>query len=312
MSQTRRDFLRTGSAVLAASLIPASRLLGAMPEKLKRPARPIGFSLYGMKSLPVLDALDHCARIGYNNVELCVMKDFPTELSIFTPELRRAVKTRLDTTGLEASSLLIQGLLSRADKQAEMIETIKSCGQLAHDLNDKKPPLVETVMGGKAEEWEQIKDVLAERLYAWGEAAKAGGILLAVKAHYGHAVNSPDRLLWLYRKVNHPNIVLTYDYSHYQAEGFGLEESLRAVIPYTRFIHMKDVSPGKPPGFLLPGEGHTIDYVQYFRLLKETNYQGPILVEVSAHIHRLEGYQPIAAAEKSYANLSRARDAAWA
>lgn len=264
-----------------------------------------------MKSLPVLQALDQCARIGYDNVEICVMKDFPTDFDKFTPALRRAVKERLEGNGLAASSILIQANLSRAEQQTVFIESIKRAGEISHTLDPGNPPLIETILGGKAEEWEQTKEVLATRLTAWGEAAQSVDILLAVKAHYGHAVNSPDRLIWLYRRVNHPNIVLTYDYSHFSAEGFGLEDSLRAVIPCTRFIHMKDMTRGPVPHYLLPGDGST-DYVKYFRLLKEVNYTGPILVEVSAHIHREPGYLPIPTAEKCFATLSLARDEAYA
>lgn len=30
-----------------------------------------------MKSLPVKDAIDHYKRTGYDNIELCLIKDFP-------------------------------------------------------------------------------------------------------------------------------------------------------------------------------------------------------------------------------------------
>lgn len=296
---TRRHFLQNSLVAIAA----ASLVRGAVPAGHAKD-RPFGFSLYGMKSLPVLDALDHCKRIGYRSVELCLMKDFPTELGKFSVSAQRDVRDRLKSTGLNLSGLLVQ-LDIVAPNQTPSLELLKRAGEVAIQLENLGPPLVETVTGGKAENWEAMKDRAAENLRGWAETAGAAGVKVAIKAHYGHIVNSPDRLLWLYRQVNHPALTLTYDYSHYQAEGFELEPTLRALIPHTGFISVKDIVVGeKPLKYLLVGEGK-IDYVKYFRLLRELNYSGPVVVEVSALIHRLPGYEPIPTAEKCYAFLER-------
>ena len=308
MHLTRRRFLKQsfyGLAVAAAT----SRPLAAAPYNGK--SRPIGFSLYGMRDIPVAEAIDHCKRIGYDNIELCLMKDFPTELGKFTPAQQREVRARLRATGLELSSLLVHINLAAADQQP-MLDVINGSAEVARTLDERRPPLIESVTGGKAGEWEATKDRIAANLRRWAEVAAAGGTRIAIKAHYGQAVNSPERILWLLRKVDHPGLTLTYDYSHYQAEGFELEPSLRAVIPHTGFIHMKDLVVGvKPAKYLLVGEGR-IDYVKYFRLLRELRYTGPILVEVSAQIHRLPGYQAVPTAEKCYAFLAAALKASHA
>ena len=89
-----------------------------------------------------------------------------------------------------------------------------------------------------------------------------------------------------------------------------METTMRELIPHTGFVHVKDVAPWKPVRFLFPGEG-TIDWVKYFRLIRELNYTGPILVEVSAHIHRLPKYEPVPSAALCYGVLSHARDTAY-
>lgn len=311
MSTTRRQFLHRASvAATAAFSLPALAPLNAATQTARN-KRPIGFSLYGMKSLPVIEALDHCKRIGYDNVELCLMKDFPTELGKFPVAEQKAVRAHLRSTGLELSSLLVHINLVQAD-QKPALDVIKGASEVARNLDERRPPLIESVTGGKADEWDATKERVAAHLRTWAETASAAGTRIAIKAHYGQVVNSPDRILWLYRKVNHPGLTLTYDYSHYQAEGFELEPTLRAVIPHTGFIHMKDLVVGqKPAKYLLVGEGK-IDYVKYFRLLDELNYRGPILVEVSAQIHRLPGYQPVPTAEKCHRFLTAARDRALA
>ena len=76
------------------------------------------------------------------------------------------------------------------------------------------------------------------------------------------------------------------------------------MIDKTVFIHVKD-SKGKLGKFrfLLPGEGD-IDYATYFRLLQKAGYRGAVCVEVSGQIHGKPGYDPVAAAKTSYANLA--------
>jgi len=312
MSLTRRRFVQASSTAIAAGWL-ARRHAAAQQETSKSlaQARPIGFSLYGMKSLPVLDALDHCARIGYNNVELCVMKDFPTELGKFTPQMQREVRDRAVDLNLEISSLLFHGSIFSKDPQHhEDLDTIKRAGEVANVLNQQQPPLVESVMGGKKSDWAEGKNFMVDRLGKWADAAGSAGVKVAVKAHAGNAVYAPEQLLWLYQAVDHPALTLTYDYSHYKAEGFEMEPTMREVIPHAGFIHVKDVALWEPVRFLFPGEG-TIDWVRYFQIVRELNYTGPILVEVSAHIHKLPKYEPVPSAERCYAALSKARDLAY-
>lgn len=116
-------------------------------------------------------------------------------------------------------------------------------------------------------------------------------------------MNSPERLLWLLEQVKSPAVQVAYDYSHFELQGIGLEESLKALLPRTRFIHVKDAAgDARQFRFLLPGEGKT-DYVKYFTLLRTLGYRGPVCVEVSGQLSNKPGYDPVAAARKSHATL---------
>ena len=162
------------------------------------------------------------------------------------------------------------------------------------------------MLGGKPAQWDDIKDRMVERLQSWAAVAKAGGLTLAIKAHVGNAVNSPERLLWLLEKANSPAVKVGYDFSHFQLAGVSLADSMKALLPQTRFIHLKDATgDAKKFQFLLPGEGST-DYVAYFKLLKQLGYNGAVVVEVSGQIFNKPGYDPIAAAKKCFATLSAA------
>ena len=73
----------------------------------------------------------------------------------------------------------------------------------------------------------------------------------------------------------------------------------------TAFIHVKD-SVGTPEKFrfLLPGDSGEIDYKVYAQTLADVGYVGPVLVEVSAHVSEQPGYDAVAAAKRSWDNLS--------
>jgi sugar phosphate isomerase/epimerase len=195
-------------------------------------------------------------------------------------------------------------LLADDAKQAQILERIHAAGQLAHDLAPDALPPLETVLGGKPAEWDEVKERMAEHLRAWAKAAEDAKIVMAIKAHVMSAVQNPDRLLWLWRAVNHPSIQLAYDYSHFQAQNLPFDETFAAILPHTRFIHVKDVGASKDGkvSFLLPGEG-TIDYGAYFKKLQEFGYRGDVVVEVSAMLFNRPEYDPKEAARKSYAGL---------
>jgi inosose dehydratase len=311
MKTNRRSFLQTSSSVVATGCLTNIFSLRSEASSSASKLRPIGFSLYGMKSLPVLEALEQCARIGYDNVEICIMDEFPTALEEFSLETQKSVRDRAQKLNLEISSLLFHGaIFGNEEKQQYDLETIRRAGDISRVLNPEKPPLLESVMGGKKGNWETDKNLMADRLGKWAEAAASVGVQVAVKAHAGNTVYAADQLLWLYRTVNHPALTLTYDYSHYKVEGFEMEPTMREVIPHAGFIHVKDVIVATPYRFILPGEG-TIDWSRYFQILRELNYHGPLLVEVSAHVHRLPTYEPLTAAQACYTALSKARDEAY-
>ncbi|MEQ1859564.1 MAG: sugar phosphate isomerase/epimerase [Chthoniobacteraceae bacterium] len=290
---TRRHFLAT----TALAALPVSRAA--------EPAFTLGFSLYGMKTVPLDDALRTCAEIGYKHVELALNPGFPTEPKLLDAAARKALRERLATLKLGVSALMVNMSLAVKDEaHASNLAALKDAAQLAHDLA-LPDPLIETVLGGKPAEWDAIKDSMLARLRDWAEAAAAAKITLAIKAHVGSAVNSPERLLWLLDQAASPALCAAYDFSHFEVQGLALAPTLDALLPRTKFIHVKDTQGDVSKfQFLLPGEGRT-DYAAYFRELNTRGYRGPVVVEVSAQVFNKPGYDPIAAAKKCYAALAK-------
>jgi sugar phosphate isomerase/epimerase len=268
----------------------------------------LGFSLYGMKSLAPRAAINAVAEIGYDCIELSVMADWPADSARFTPETRRELREQLDERGLRLTSLMenLPALGDDAQHRANL-DRLKLAAELARDLaKGGKAPLIETIVGGKAGEFDAVKEQLVERLGDWAKVAEQAEVKLAIKAHISNATQRPEQLLGLLNSVASRSLVAAYDYSHFQLQDLNMKETMDTLLPRAAFIHVKDTehAQGKR-GFLLPGEG-TIDYVQMFKLLGQSSYQGDVVVEVSGQVFNKPGYEALAAARKCYNHLSDA------
>ncbi len=304
----RRDFLRGGAAALGGVMLSSGRAAKAHAAfEKKAPGITLGFSLYGMKTLSIDAALAACAKIGYDAVELAVMPDWPAAPAKLSSDDRRALRERLAELGL-ALPALMENLNLDVDDAADrgQLDRLKAAAGLAHDLVPDNPPLVETVVGGKAGQWAQVKDRFADRLAGWVRIAEQTQTVLAVKPHRFGALNTPDDAVALVEKINSPWLKLAYDYSHFQFRDLPLGDTLERMIPLSRFIHVKDtvLDQGKAR-FVLPGDGE-FDYVPLLREAAALGYRGCICVEVSGMVSNQPGYDPVAAAHRSYDNLAPA------
>jgi inosose dehydratase len=264
-----------------------------------------------MKTLSLDVALRTCAEIGYQHVELTLNSGYPTEPAVFSSEARVAAVKLLSELKLQLPCLMVLiSLIADDEAHARSLHTIAKAGELSHELAPTQPPMLETVLGGSPAKWDAQKSMMVDRLADWATAAEKARVEIAIKAHVSSAVNSPERLLWLIEQVPSPAIQLAYDYSHFEVQGIDMEESMRLLIPQTKFIHVKD-STGDVNKFrfLLPGAGRT-DYVQYFSLLRRFQYAGPVCVEVSGQVSSQPDYEPIKAAQQCFASLSTAMKAA--
>lgn len=304
-SISRRDLLIAGGCAAAGSVLA--------DEKAQRRIG-LGFSLYGMKSLPLNEAIKACSDIGYDCLELPVLADWPADSTNFNTAARREFRSALADRNLRLSAVMENLSLLADDTAALHRDRLKQAAEVARDIAPDQPPPVETILGGRPSDWEQVKEKMADRLRRWADVMAAAKVVLAIKAHVGNACHVPADLAWLLRQVDSPWIKAAYDYSHFQLRGIGLRDSLTTLLPQTVFIHVKDVlgTVGKFQ-FLLPGAGmgkqHT-DYVAYFRQLAESSYRGDVVVEVSGQIHAKPGYDPLAAARQSYDPMARAFAAA--
>jgi inosose dehydratase len=312
----RRRFLTTSVASATWIAARGARSDERTDDENQRRTIGLGFSLYGMKSLALTEAIDACAKIGYDCVELPVMPDWPADSAKLTAEARRKLAARLAERKLRLAALMenLPALGDDAQFAAHQERLRRAC-QLANDLNrdsnrGDQSPLVETILGGKAVEFDIVRERLVERIRAMAKVAEAARVTLAIKAHVSNATQRPEQLKWLLEHAASPYLKAAYDYSHFQLQNLQLAEKLAELLPQTAFIHVKDTQHVQGQrGFLLPGEG-TIDYTEYFRLLAASKYRGDVVVEVSGQVFGKPEYEPLAAARKCYNHLAAAMERA--
>jgi inosose dehydratase len=300
----RRDVVLS-SAIAAGGAFAARVLRG--DDKSPRTIG-LGFSLYGMRALTVDATLDAIAKIGYDCVELPVMKDWPADSARFDSSARRKLRDQLAERRLRLTSLM-ENLPALADDEQHRanLDRLQRAAETARELaQNERRPLIETILGGRPGEFEMVKGRLAERLQEWANTVEKAEAILAIKAHVSNATQRPEHLIWLLDQVASPWLVAAYDYSHFQLQELEMKATMDALLPRMRFIHVKDTEHaiGKR-GFLLPGEG-TIDFTAMSKHLAKSTYRGDVIVEVSSQVFNRAGYEPIAAARKCYNHLAEA------
>ncbi len=290
---TRRGFIAGVAGVAGA---------GAAPK-------PVGlsFGTYALWMLRWEDSLELIARTGYDGVELALMPEWSTTPRQLSRGDRLRLRGMLRDLGLALPAFLDNlQLVDPVQTHAQNVDRLRRAIDLGNDVVPGKPPIFETVLGRAPDEWDAVKGQMVDEIGELAREAADGDTVICFKPHVSGAVNNVERSLWLVEQVGSRHFRCTYDYSHLWLAGHELVPSLQALIPVSPYIHLKDArrTPAKHE-FLLPGDGST-DYVEMFRQLGQLGYEGHATVEVSAQIHRLDDYQPIAAASLCYERMAAA------
>jgi sugar phosphate isomerase/epimerase len=268
----------------------------------------LGFMTYGMKSLSAAEALRICAQIGFDGVEIALMPGYPTEPKLLSLSDRREIRKTLGDLGLALPGVMENlPLLGTPENKKENLERIRDATAMAVELSPGKPGKVETILGRKPDDWEQVKQQMVGELRDWAAIAATSGVVICIKAHVLHAVNSPERALWIVEQVGSPYLRVVFDYSHFYLNGLAFDDCVKKLFPVSPYFHVKDAV-GNAAKFenKLAGETNTVDYVHYFKTIESMGYSGFVCIEVSGRISSVSGYDPVAAARKSYAAMAAA------
>jgi inosose dehydratase len=195
-----------------------------------------------MPAVPIDTAIAHLARLGFDGLELTVIPGYTTELSALDAAERGRIKRLLREHALALPAIAGHSSLleSDADAHARQLARLKGAVDLAVDLATDDVPVVETTPGGRSEQWEQHKHLLAERSAELAAYARSRGVTIAMEPHVGAIVDTPAKVLELLELVGSPALRVNFDISHFDVLGIPAEEAVAALAPHAAHTHVKD------------------------------------------------------------------------
>ncbi len=273
----------------------------------------LGYSTWGMPTVPVDIALAHLAGLGFDGVELTVIPGYSTELTSLTKSERRRILKLLKKHNLALPAIAGHTDLMADDPKTHTtnLKRLQRTIDLAVDwAGPDGPPAIDTTAGSSPDAWESRKSQLVERTQELAEYAQAKGVMIAMEPHVGSIIDTPQKMVELIELVGLPTVKVNFDISHFNVMGYSIEESVSALAQHAVHTHVKDET-GRAPNhqFLIPGEG-VFDYVAYLQSMQCHGYTGYISAEVSVMVQRRPTYDPLDAATQTYATLSKAFDVA--
>lgn len=271
----------------------------------------LGYSTWGMPTIPIDVSIPHIAFLGFDGIELTIIQRFTTELSTLDAAERKRIATLLKQHNLALPAIAAHSNLMDVDAESHERNMWRLQGgvDLAIDLaQGDEPAAVNTTTGGKPDEWDTRKDFLCERVGELVDYAASKGVTIAMEPHIGAIIDTPGKVLELLEIINSPYLKVNFDISHFDIVGMSIEETVAALAAVSAHTHVKDQRGITPDfEFLIPGEG-TFDYVAYLKAMQSHGYDGFITAEVSFMVQARKDYDPLAAATLSYETLSKAFD----
>jgi len=269
----------------------------------------LGYSTWGMPKLSIDVAVDRIASLGYDGLEISVLPAWTTAIDTLDANERKRILKMVNDKGLTISAISGHASLLEADPadNERNLQRLKAAIDLAVQWEQNgRIPYVNTLSGGRTADWDDQKEIFAERLLPAAEYAAAKGVVLAMEPHIEGLVDTPDRMVTILKMVNAPALKVNFDISHFDIIGMPTEESVAILAPYTVHTHVKDQRGIYPDyEFLTPGEGD-FDYVDYLKSMHAHGYDGFINAEIGMMRQRRPDYDPLAACDLSYKTLSKA------
>ena len=220
------------------------------------------------------------------------------------PKEYEVIKKALDIRGMEICNMWFSSLFTSFenektyeafDKHLEYTSSlgakvagIGECGITIH--GDQTKPILKDFPRLTDEQFEN----LAKGLNELGKRAKAKGMKACFHYHLGTGVQTLEDIDRLMSLVNE-DVYLVFDTGHATTAGINAAELLTKYIDRVGHIHVKDVRSevlnrvksenlsfleGVKSGmFTVPGDGDMVDWKTIFETIKNSNYEGYIVVE---------------------------------
>ena len=262
----------------------------------------LGYSAWAVAKLPLAEQLAIVRDAGFRGIELVHEPHGNLDARALDPADRRAIREQVEGAGLELTAIAAHGdlLSERADEEAARVAAALD---LAAEIG---APVVVCMGYGEPERYEEQREPLAAAFRRLAEHAGRRGVVLALEAHCGQAIDLPEKCVRLIERVGSPHFRLNFDNSHFEVMGRRIDEYVDQLVPYSVHTHLKDQRGTYPDHeFLTPGDGD-FDYPAFLRALARAGYRGSVTVEISMMVQQKPGYDPRRTAEQSYRLLTAA------
>lgn len=304
--KTRRSFLRSALAAGGSLSLPPSLTFAQTP----RTGCGLAIGTYGLQSMKLEEAIRLIAETGYNAVEISAMSGMSGDPSVLSSDDRARIRDLLGESGLRLCGLMadLHPQKLEADHQKQLVQLFHLI-QLGHALSPDRPPVVQTVLGGK--NWEESRELFRDRIADWVQVAADQRGILSIKPHRNHAMTRPSQAAWIIDQLGAPDrLGLVYDYSHYafHEPELTIAASVAEAGARVNYVAVKDAvqADGKVT-FALAGEGGTWDHADIISALYDSGYRGDFCCEVSSQIWKSDpAYEPLAATKRCFANIEAA------
>ena len=269
----------------------------------------LGYSTYAMLRLDVFDVLPRLKEIGYEALEVCVRDGWATAAATFDTRERRKLVACLRKLGFPPPPLMDDiAVCADGSGRDAMLKRASGTLSMARDMNfGNSLAVVTTTIGTPEPPWDTGQQTIRDGFLELADLAAEYDAVVAVEAHVGGVLDSPDRAVWLMEETRHEHLKLNFDISHFAVLGYDLHRCVDMCMPHAVHTHVKDgyMVDGRVQ-FQLPGEG-SLDLVAYMRALVRAGLDVPVYVEVSRQLSELPDYDPWNAAEFCYRALDEAR-----
>jgi inosose dehydratase len=267
---TRRTFLATSAAALAATAVPSI-------------AAPLTHGVrYGYAAITwgadERQAIEDIAAVGYPGIQFRA-----NALTDFKPaELRQILaEHKLTFVALSSGDVLLDApMADEVAKHAEHAQFVKDAGGLYLQVLDKLKPYPRQVT---PDECVRLGKLLTEI----GKRTADIGIPIGYHNHLNTISEHPDNLDRVLANADPKYVKLELDTAHYLAGGGNPAEAILKYKSRLLFLHLKDVIdiPPTTPGVQYPfqfvelGKGR-VDFPAVFKAIAKVGFQGWAVVEL--------------------------------
>ncbi len=266
-------------------------------NKVKLGIAPIGWTNDDMPDLGAENTFEQCIS------EMALAGFEGSEIGNKYPKDAKILKKALDLRGMQICNAWFSTFLTTKPYEEtekafiEHISFLKQMGakvvgvsEQGHSIQGTSLSIFDDKYVLNDQEWEK----LCTGLNKLGQVARDIGITLAFHHHMGTVVQTTAEIDMMMENTNPKIVNLLFDTGHLAYCGEDYMYILKKYISRIKHVHLKDIRPeviekvkreslsfleGVRLGtFTVPGDG-TIDFEPIFQVLKDSNYEGYVLVE---------------------------------